>query len=87
MNIIRAFPQRTSYTPDDGMAFIGDPPGLLIPPHDEVHISCTFTWEKIEGERLKYQWEAHADKGVLLGGPAYGSPCDTFIREEMKNCH
>ena len=59
MNIIRVFPQRTSYTPDDGMAFIGDPPGLLIPPHDEIHISCTFTWEKAECERLKYQWEAN----------------------------
>jgi len=78
MNIIRVFPQRTRYTPDDDMVFIGDPPGLFIPEHDEIRISCTFTWDKVECERLKYQWEAHTDKRVLLGGPAYNSPCDTF---------
>jgi len=78
MNIIRVFPRRTSYTPGDGMAFVGDPPGLLIPPHDEVHISCAFTWDKAECERLRYQWQMYTDKPVKLGGPAYASPCGTF---------
>jgi len=78
MTIIRVFPQRTSFTPCDDMVFIGDPPALLLPPHDEVHISCTFTWDMARCEELKYQWEAYTDKPVKLGGPAYGSPCDTF---------
>jgi hypothetical protein len=54
MNIIRVFPCRTSYTPDDDMVFIGEPPPLLIPPHDEVHISCVFTWDKDYCEQLKF---------------------------------
>lgn len=40
--IIRVFPSRTSYTPEDEYVFIGMPP-FIIPEHDEVHISCTFT--------------------------------------------
>lgn len=76
--IIRVFPTRTSYTPDDEYAFVGDPPPLFIPPHDEVHISCVFTWDMDEAERLKYQWEAVTDKPVLLGGPAYHSPVGDF---------
>lgn len=78
MRIIRAFPRRTSYTPDDDMVFVGYPPGLLIPPHDEVHISCVFTWDKPICEDLKLQWEMFTDKPVRLGGPAYGSPSASF---------
>ena len=78
MRIIRVFPQRTSYTPDDDMAFIGEPPGLFIPDHDEIHVSCTFMWDKVYCEHLKYQWQAHTNKRVQLGGPAYNSPCDSF---------
>jgi len=76
--IIRVFPQRTSYTPTDDYVFIGAPPALFIPPHDEVHVSCIFTWDKAYCESLKYQWEAFTDKPVLIGGPAYGSGCDSF---------
>ena len=47
MRILRVFPERTSYTPDDSMVLIGLPPmDILIPPHDEVHISCIFMWHK-----------------------------------------
>ena len=45
-HIIRVFTRRTSYTPDDTYALVGLPP-IEIPAHDEVHISCTFTWDKI----------------------------------------
>lgn len=77
--IIRVFPYKTSYTPDDPYAFIGYPT-FLIPEHDEVHISCTFTWDKAKCEELAYQWEGFTDKPVKLGGVAYGSPCDDFIQ-------
>jgi len=60
------------------MVFIGEPPGLIIPPHDEVHVSCTFTWHKTYCEELLYQWQAFTDKPVLIGGPAFSSPCTTF---------
>lgn len=54
MKIIRVFPHRTSYTPDDDYVFIGMPP-FLLPEHDEVHISCTFTWDRDYCKELAYQ--------------------------------
>lgn len=71
VKIIRVFPHKTSFTPDDDMVFIGLPPGLFIPKHDEVHISCTFTWDMEYSEHLLYQWTAYTDKPVKLGGVAY----------------
>lgn len=74
------FPRRTSYTPTDGLAFVGDPP--LIPRYavDEIHVSVTFSWDKPEGERLSESWqEQYPEARVLLGGPAYGSPSSEFV--------
>ena len=80
MNVIRVFVRQTSYTPTDDYAFVGPPPfAAFIPEHDEVHISCTFTWDMDEAEELAYQWEGATNKPVKLGGPAYHSPCDDFI--------
>ena len=75
--IIRVFPSRNSYTPDDDMVFIGNPP-LFIPEHKEVHISCAFTWDKAACEELAFQWEGRTNKPVKLGGPAYGSEAMDF---------
>lgn len=75
--IIRVFPYRTSYTPEDEYVFIGMPP-FLLPEHDEVHISCTFTWDKELCKELAYQWEVRTDKPVKLGGVAFGSPSEDF---------
>ena len=77
--IIRVFPRRTSYTPDDDMAFVGMPP-LIIPEHKEIHVSCTFTWDKAYCEELAFQWEGRTNKPVKLGGPAFGSPAEDFIQ-------
>ena len=80
MRILRVFPKRTSYTPTDDLAFVGMPPlPFLIPEHDEVHVSCTFTWDMDEAEELAFQWEAVTNKPVKLGGVAYHSPCDGFV--------
>ena len=80
MRIIRVFPRRTSYTPEDAYVFIGQPPfRALIPKHDEVHVSCTFTWDKRYCEELAFQWEAATNKPVKLGGPAFGSPAEGFV--------
>lgn len=77
--IIRVFPRQTSYTPIDEYAFVGMPP-LIIPEHKEIHLSCAFTWDKAECEELAYQWEGRTNKPIKLGGPAYGSPVEGFIK-------
>lgn len=74
--IIRIFPRRTSHTPKDDMAFIGDPP-LFRPEADEIHISCTFTWDKPEAERLCRAWEQYYAE-VYIGGPAYDDSGNGF---------
>ena len=78
LKIIRVFPNRTSYTPDDNMVFIGMPP-FIIPEHDEVHVCCTFTWDKPWCRELAYQWEGRTNKPIKLGGVAYQSPVDDFV--------
>lgn len=79
MNILRVFPRGTSYTPVDDLVMIGEPPmPELIPEHDEVHISCTFTWDMDRAEELAFQWESATDKPVKIGGPAYKSPVVGF---------
>lgn len=76
-NIIRVFPRRTSMTPDDELAFVGEPP-LVRPEADEVHVSVAFTWDKSEGERLAEAWAAFYPI-VKLGGPAFNSPAEDFV--------
>lgn len=76
-SLLRVFPRRTSYTPSDDMAFIGDPP-LFRPYADEVHISVTFTWDKNEGERLADAWALYYPN-VKIGGVAYGMGDENFI--------
>lgn len=80
MRILRVFPKMTSYTPTDDYAFVGMPPfPSMIPEHDEVHISCTFTWDMDYAEELAWQWEGVTNKPVKLGGVAYHSPCEDFV--------
>ena len=76
MRIARVFPRCTSATPDDELAFVGDPP-LFLPDVDEVHVSCTFTWDVNEANRLYRAWQAQGYK-VQIGGPAFGSPAGEF---------
>ncbi len=76
MRIARVFPRRTSATPGDELAFVGDPPPSL-PEADEVHVSCTFTWDRAEARRLAGAWTARGYR-VRLGGPAFDSPVGDF---------
>lgn len=74
------FPHRTSLTPTDEMAFVGDPQmgdPLMRPEADEIHVSVTFTWDMDEGERLAEAWGQYYPV-VKLGGPAYGSSNSLF---------
>lgn len=69
--ILRIFPRRTSMTPIDPLAFVGDPP--LFRPQadqvDEVHVSVTFTWDVEKGRRLRDAWAQYYPV-VKIGGPA-----------------
>lgn len=77
--IIRVFPKKNSYTPTDEYIFFGLPPmEEFIPEHREIHISCTFTWDKAYCEELAFQWEGRTNKPVKLGGVAFSSPADEF---------
>ena len=75
MKIIRVFPRRTSLTPRDDMAFVGDPP-MMRPDADEVHVSTVFTWDKQKAERLAAAWAQYYP--TRLGGPAFSSPVNGF---------
>jgi len=74
--MIRVFPRKTKWTPTDELAIVGDP-GLFRPPVQPVKISCTFTWDIPECERLYRAWSTYYPD-VELGGPAFGDPGDTF---------
>jgi hypothetical protein len=77
MTTLRVFPRKTSLTPTDSLAFIGDPP-LFRPDADEVHISITFTWDIAEGYRLQKAWGQYYPV-VRIGGPAFGNTRGDFI--------
>lgn len=77
MKIIRVFPRRTRQTPDDNMAFIGYPPEGIRLPCNAVHVSVTFTWDKLRAERLAEAW-GKIFANVELGGSAYGDPGGPF---------
>ena len=79
--ILRVFPRKTTYSPEDHLVFFGEPPlSCFIPEHDEVHVSCAFTWDKKLCEWLAFQWEGATSKPVKLGGPAYNSPAEGFVQ-------
>lgn len=77
MKIARVFPRRTKATPDDPLAFFGEPPLLTMPEIDEVHISVTFTYDRKRAEDLAYQWQM-VGVPVRVGGPAYNDPAGEF---------
>ena len=77
LKIARVFPSRTSATPLDDLVFVGGPPFWRVE-CDEVHVSCTFTWDKRRAEFLAKMWEK-AGYVVKIGGPAYDDPGDEFV--------
>ena len=73
MRILRVFPRRTTYTPDDEYVRIGEPDLLPVPEVDEVHVSCLFTWDVDESLRLAEAWHARLPHLPIpdLGGPVF----------------
>jgi len=77
MQMIRVFPRKTTWTPTDELAFVGNPP-LFQPVDQPVHISVTFTWDIEEGKRLFRQWSDFY-KDVRIGGPAFDNQGGSFV--------
>lgn len=77
MTILRVFPRRTSCTPNDVHAVVGDVPLFLPDDIDEVHISVTFSWDLPEAERLARAYSRIAP--VKIGGPATGESGGGFV--------
>jgi hypothetical protein len=75
--MIRVFPRRTRWTPTDKLAFVGDPP-LFRPPEQPVKVSCVFSWDIPEAERLYRAWSNYYSD-VDLGGPAFDDNGGEFI--------
>ena len=75
---IRVFPARNKWTPDDPLAFIGEPP-LFRPgtPQTPVFVSATFTWQRRRAEQLAESWRLYY-RNVSVGGPAYDHPGGEF---------
>lgn len=73
--IIRVFPRRTKATPDDALAYTGPPD--LFAQADEVHVSVSFTYDKVVAEQLAEQWRFVAP--IKIGGVAYGDSSLEFI--------
>jgi hypothetical protein len=74
--IIRVFPRKTKWTPNDDYVFFGEPP-LYALPDVQVMISVTFSWDIAEGERLFRAWRKRT-KWVGVGGPAHASLNNAF---------
>lgn len=75
MKLIRVFPRKTKATHDDENVRFGPP--CLFDEADEVHVSVTFTQDKIRAERLAEDWKRIAP--VKIGGVAYGDTSLEFI--------
>lgn len=79
--MIRVFPRKTKATPDDNQVFLNRTPGipaLWVECEEEIHISCTFTWDIPRAEVLAEKWLAMG-YDVQLGGPAFDDPGGDFV--------
>ena len=73
--LLRVFPRITRATPIDDLSFYGPPD--LFAEANEVHVSVTFTADKLKAEALAEQWQRIAP--VKIGGVAYGDRGEDFI--------
>ena len=78
MRIARVFPRKTGMTPDDALAFVGEPTiDALAQEPDAVHISVTFTYDLERAEELYESWQL-LGVPVEVGGPAFDDRMGDF---------
>lgn len=79
-DIIRVFPRRTKWTPDDDLAFVGEPKEPLLIPDLPVHISVTFSWDLQKAHGLISAWSRVSRQPIIsVGGPAMGDFKGEFV--------
>jgi len=76
MQVVRVFPRRTNVTPTDNDCYVGSPT-MFAKEYDQVHISCTFTWDIPKAKQLQQEWQQYFDD-VRIGGPAFDDPGADF---------
>ena len=78
MKIARVFPRKTTATPHDPLTFFTvEPPRMILPEIDEIHVSVTFTYDIEKAERMAEHWRS-VGVPVKVGGPAYGGKGGIF---------
>jgi hypothetical protein len=77
--ILRFYPLKTNATPTDDLVQIGEPDLFTYQKtFDCVHISCTFSFDRKEAERL-YNVYSKSFRNVSIGGVAFSDPGGEFI--------
>lgn len=78
IRILRVFPSKTNATPDDDLVRF-DVPGMFEPEVDEIHISCTFSWDVPRAKYLYRQWSKMFNECVVkIGGVAFNTKINRF---------
>lgn len=75
--IIRVFPTKTSFSPTDKYCYFGEP-DLFVPDFEEIHVSCTFSWDITRAKRLAFAWSRFCKTPVKISGPALDDPGNGF---------
>lgn len=78
--ILRSFARRTSLTPQDQWAIVGEPPMFLPDEIRAVHVCAVFTYDLPECKRLARAYQERLPGvPVEIGGPATGMPGGEFV--------
>ena len=81
MKIARVFPSKTNLCPIDQNVYF-DSPDMFTPKYEEVHISCTFTWDRKRAEDLASDW-GKVCNNVKIGGVAIDGESDQPFQSGM----
>jgi len=76
--MIRVFPRKTKWTPEDPLVYIGHVPLFRAEEDLPVKISITFTEDIPLGQKLFKSWSGHYSD-VQIGGPAFDDPGADFV--------
>ena len=69
-------------SPTDEHAYF-DTPDMFTPVYDEVHVSCTFSWDINKAKMLREEWQSHSKTEVKLGGVAVDGESDQPFKAGM----
>ena len=78
--MIRVFPRRTKWTPEDELAYVGEPPPAMSDTKIDmpIRISVTFLEDRKKAGKLALLWRKLATD-VQIGGPAFDAGGGEFV--------